>query len=220
MRHLTPRLAGKTHVIWDWNGTLLDDVDLCIDVISELLVEHGRAPLSRDDYLAKFRFPVEGYYRELFDLEAVPFATLSDAFILRYNERAGRVRLHAGTGEVLAELAARKIACSVLSAAHEDDLRSLIAHYGLGGFFRHVYGIGDRYARSKIERGRALIAEIAADGTPPRELVLIGDTDHDLEVAAALGIDALLLTGGHQSEARLRAAGASVVMRTASGRGE
>ncbi len=37
----------------------------------------------------------------------------------------------------------------------------------------------------------------------PGQLILVGDTDHDLEVGDALGIDVLLVTGGHQSHARL-----------------
>ena len=55
-----------THVVWDWNGTLLDDLDTCVAVANMLLDEFGLARLEGvADYQAKFRFPIVDYYAEL-----------------------------------------------------------------------------------------------------------------------------------------------------------
>ena len=202
MRALIDGLAGKTHVLWDWNGTLLDDLAMSVAVVSEVCELHGLPRLELGVYLETFRFPIRDYYRELgFDFERTPFPMLSRQFIERYAARLGETKLHDGAIEALEALRERGIGCSVLSAAHERDLEELLVRHGIRRYFTHVYGLGHHEANSKIERGRELLAALRV---PPAELVLVGDTDHDLEVAEALGIDALLVTGGHQSETRLR----------------
>ncbi len=201
MISLKAHFQGKTHVIWDWNGTLLDDVELCLDIIQGMLKKHGLAEVSLDDYRRVFRFPVIEYYKDVgFDLERTPFEVVATDFMTTYLERVREARLFGGVPELLGILREEGIACSVLSAAPEADLKSLLAHHGIDGHFDHVYGLTDHYARSKIDRGRQLIA---AMGVAPDQLILVGDTDHDLEVGDALGIDVLLVTGGHQSHARL-----------------
>jgi phosphoglycolate phosphatase len=208
---LHAHLEGKRHVIWDFNGTLLDDVALCVDVIAGILTEHGLAPIDEAAYLAKFRFPIVEYYRDLgFDFERTPFDGLTRQFIERYMARVGEAPLFDGTEAALAALRQRGVGCSMLSASHEQDLLALLGRLGIRSYFDHVCGLGDHYAASKIERGKQLLQTLAL---PPEDLVLIGDTHHDLEVAHALGIDAVLVTGGHSTFERLAAKHHQVVRR-------
>jgi phosphoglycolate phosphatase len=79
-------------------------------------------------------------------------------------------------------------------------LHTHVEHHGLTHYFDRVYGLKDHYARSKVERGRELIFDSQIDR---EHTLLIGDTDHDLEVAQELGIEALLIADGHQSFERL-----------------
>lgn len=206
--HFKTKLGTKKHVIWDWNGTLLDDVALCVSVTSEILAECGLPKVTADDHLQKFRHPLVDYYRDLgFDFSRVPFAELSDRFHDRYGERLEEARLFAGSRELLVTTG---IGCSILSAAPESDLKRLLLKYGIAGYFEYVYGLGDRLAHSKIERGLQLLQVL---DLPPQDIVLVGDTDHDREVAEALGVDALLLEGGHQHPERLRACHHEVLAR-------
>ena len=46
------------HVIWDWNGTLVDDAWLCVEIINELLARRGLAPITPCKYSAVFGFPL------------------------------------------------------------------------------------------------------------------------------------------------------------------
>jgi phosphoglycolate phosphatase len=132
MLHLTDALADKLHIIWDWNGTLLDDLDLCVGIIGELLAEHGLEPIDRATYLEGFRFPVIDYYRELgFDFDRASFAELTKGFISRYAAKAASVGLFDGAVATLAALKERGAKCSVLSAAHEKDLVALLRHHGI-----------------------------------------------------------------------------------------
>ncbi|MGZ3745521.1 MAG: HAD family hydrolase [Pseudobdellovibrionaceae bacterium] len=90
---------------------------------------------------------------------------------------------------------------SILSATDQVNLTSMVAHYELNPFFNFVYGIDNKFAGSKIDRGHELIKE---SKIPESRTVIIGDTLHDLEVARALGIDAILISHGHQCSTRLR----------------
>jgi phosphoglycolate phosphatase len=203
MLELKDRLHHKKNILWDWNGTLLDDVDAVVDVIGHLLVGHGLQPVSREQYLAVFCFPIREYYRRLgFDFEKEPFEGLSDRFVELYARKARECRVHAGAEALFEQLQGHGIRQSVLSAAHESHLREMLSHHGLLRFFDHVFGLSDHHAASKVERGKELIAMA---GYEPADTILVGDTDHDLEVGRALGIEVLLLADGHQSYERLKA---------------
>jgi len=211
MRTLKAHFSEKTHVLWDWNGTLLDDVDLCVEVIGGMLQRQSLGALDREAYLRVFRFPIREYYKDLgFSVETAAFAQLSREFIAHYNARVKDCGLHDGARDLLDELRAEGLSLNVLSAAHEGDLKDQLAHHGILDRFDHVYGLGDHHATSKVERGHQLIAKL---GVEPERVIMVGDTDHDHEVATALGIDSLLVENGHQHGDRLRAVHHRVVAR-------
>jgi len=201
MNKLAKHFESKQHVIWDWNGTLLDDVDVCVDIINGLLQRHSLPRITRSAYRKKFRFPIIDYYRALgFDLECTPFEELAAEFISEYADAVPTCLLFDGTAELLQALASSGKSCSILSAAQENHLRELTSHHGISQNFAHIYGLSDHYAVSKIERGHELIRELEI---PKEHIVLVGDTDHDIEVARALGVDLVLLGDGHQEYERL-----------------
>jgi phosphoglycolate phosphatase len=85
---------------------------------------------------------------------------------------------------------------SILSATDQENLDKMMIHFNCSSHFDYVYGIADKLAASKVERGRELI-EVSKMNKA--DTVLIGDTLHDLEVGVDLGIDVILITHGHQS---------------------
>lgn len=193
-------LEGKSRIIWDWNGTLLDDFDLCLDAIGGILESCGMPRLSASQYRDHFGFPIRDYYGRLgFDFSKTPFETLSRQFVDHHDRGVFECRLFEGARELLHSLKGEGISHSILSAAKEDQLRAQVRHFGIEEYFDHVYGLGDHYAVSKIERGRQLLE---ASGISPKATLLIGDTDHDLAVGEALGVEVLLLPDGHQCPKR------------------
>jgi phosphoglycolate phosphatase len=202
MQEILGHLEGKRHVIWDWNGTLLDDVDLAVDAIGDVLESNGLERIAREKYLEQFCFPISEYYRRLgFDLEPSAFDRVTRQFVEAYRKRVAHSRLHRGCEDVLKAVKAIPAKQSILSAAHQNDLHELLTHFKIAPYFDHVFGLSDHYAASKVERGRELLL---ACGVVAAESVLIGDTDHDREVGRELGVDVILLSGGHQPETRLR----------------
>ncbi len=201
--------AAYTHVIWDWNGTLLDDAWLCAEIDSELLVRQGRPPLTLERYRECIGFPIRDYYQQLgFDLEAETYDAVASGFFDEYRKRCGECALRPGASETLALLARNGMSQSVLSAYQHDALEELLAEHGIRDHFAHVLGLDDHYVGSKAENGRRLLALL---GCAPEEVLMIGDTDHDAEVAEAMGCDCILIAGGHLSRPRLEAAGVPVL---------
>jgi phosphoglycolate phosphatase len=103
----------------------------------------------------------------------------------------------------LSKITARGLSQSILSAAEQELLRGQVSHFEITHHFAHMRGIDNHRAESKLELGRALLAEL---DLPQRDILMVGDTLHDADVARALGFDAVLIEGGHQSRARLATA--------------
>lgn len=197
------------HVIWDFNGTLLDDVDCCVATVNQLMHERDLGRISRATYLERFRFPVRDFYADLgFDIEREDFDALSATYIAGYVERLHGAAPHAGALDALAALGGRGIGQSVLSAMEAQLLRELLDRYGISRHLRHVRGLEHRQATSKVALGVALAQTLEAH---PEEVLLVGDTLHDAETAAAMGCRCLLFEGGHQTRSRLQTSGLPLV---------
>lgn len=202
MQQLFHRLGNIDHVIWDWNGTLLHDVHHAVDTINFLLEPRGLPLMSIERYREVFSFPIRRYYETLgFDLQAESFVDLCDQFMARFMEKVTECPLAPGSRELLAQIKASGRKQSVLSATEQVNLRGMMSQFGLSHYFDFVFGIADKLAASKVQRGHDLMRE---SGVPPHRTLLIGDTDHDLEVGHALGVSVLLVSHGHQSAERLK----------------
>lgn len=190
------------HVIWDWNGTLLDDLDLSIAVMNEVLDRRRLPRLDRKRYHALFDFPVRDYYGRLgFDPAVDSFERLSVEFISGYDAHRLESRLQPDARNVLSSLRAAGIGQSILSAYRQETLAEIVTHFGVAGFFDHIVGLDNIHAHSKVEIGRELVQRI---GLAPEEMLLVGDTLHDREVAHDLGVDCALIAAGHHPADRLR----------------
>ena len=199
------------HVIWDWNGTLLDDAWLSLEIVNGLLEKRGLPAVTAERYQQVFGFPLEGYCRKLgFDLEQESYAVLSDAFIEIYEKRRLECHLQDGACRTLEKLRKAGVEQSLLSAYKQKTLVELVTHFELGAFFEAVVGVDNHYGEGKIERGRQRIAELPHPG---EQILLVGDTLHDLDVARAMGVDCVLVPSGHQHRRRLESSGERVIER-------
>jgi len=195
-------------VIWDFNGTLVDDVDVVLRSVNAQLAKRGLPALTPARYREVFGFPVADYYRRIgLDVGTESMAGLSAEFHAHYAPGLADCPFQIGAREVLDALRDRGVRQFVLSAMEERLLRATVDRLGVGRYFEAVYGLAHREADSKLSRGVQLIRECGIDAD---RAILIGDTDHDAQVAATLGIEALLVARGHQSVERLRRSGTVV----------
>ena len=197
------------HSLWDWNGTLFDDAWLCIASMNHILERHGLPLLTHERYRDVFRFPVREYYRDLgLDFSRESFEHLSVEFMAYYEARKTECNLFDGVHATLAHVRQFGIGQSILSAYPLDSLLHIVRHFQLDGYFDYIFGLSDIYAHSKVELGQKWMRE---RGYAQGDVLMIGDTEHDFEVAQAIGADCLLIADGHNAKARLTTLGAPVM---------
>ena len=201
-------MIALKHIIWDWNGTMLDDRWLTIAAMNIVLARRNMAELTEDLYLQLFTFPVIEYYRRLgFDFDKEPFSVSGSEFINEYNARAFEPQLHDGIIDLIAELNENGVSHSILSASSQKILNKLAKHHNINHYFIAVLGQDNHYAYGKIETGKMWINKL---DIAPKNTLFIGDTEHDLEVANAIGSHCALLSWGHSSTERLENRGINV----------
>lgn len=196
-------------IIWDWNGTLLNDVDVVIEAINKLLNDRNLIPLTLERYRDVFTFPVRDYYERIgFDLKNEPFEIPAIQFITIYNKTVESCGLHNDVIPLLSRLHSIGYRQFILSAMEQQQLEKTVLDNSILHFFEDLFGLNNYYAISKIENGKSLIS---TKGLNPQRTLLIGDTIHDYEVAQAIGCSCVLVANGHQSKERLESSGAIVL---------
>lgn len=189
------------HIIWDWNGTLLNDVDFCRRIINRILIENKLLELTLERYREIFTFPVEDYYKAAgLDFKEKSFEVLGKNFIDEYEEKKLTCSLFENSVEILSAIHRKGIGQSVLSAYLHDNLVSILNHYNLTQYFDNIIGLDNIYAGSKTHLGLKLIEEL---NFPGNEILFIGDTLHDADVAEAMGVNTVLVANGHQAKENL-----------------
>ena len=189
-----------THLIWDFNGTIYDDVQAGIDSANRLLSSH-RMPLitSKEQYRSVFGFPIIDYYRRMgFDFEKTPFAELAEEWLPYYLEESASSTLQEGVKEALDEAKRYGVRQLILSAAEINMLDGQVKGLGIRDYFDEILGLGDIHAHGKED-----IALRWRERNPDARPLFFGDTAHDAEVAKVMSADCVLLTCGHQNRETL-----------------
>ena len=197
------------HVIWDFNGTLLDDARLNWRIGNEMLIADGREPISFELYISWVEYPIQRHYEKLgYDLSPEEFREASERFNKQYESRFHEAGLQAGVLEVLERLREIGLTQSILSAYHQAGLDSAVETLGIREYFTDIIGLSDKLGRSKVQNA---LDWIERRGLSAEGLVMVGDTLHDAEVAEALGCGCVLFSGGLNDRKRLIGSGQPVI---------
>ena len=196
-------------IIWDWNGTLLDDVDICLASINAMLKARNLPGLTLASYREVFTFPVIEYYKKVgFDFSLEPWEPVAMEFINLYLHALPACGLTTFAVETLEKFKNKGYRQAIVSAMQHEELIKSVTNLGIYPYFDFIGGIGDHYGGGKIENARNYLAE---SGLDPMQTTLIGDTIHDSEVANELQCNCILVATGHQSVPRLRETGRRVI---------
>ena len=187
------------YIVWDFNGPVLDDVQIGIESINVLLERRGLDVIkTREEYQSMFQFPIVEWYRSLgFDFDREDYAVVANEWVAEYVSRESRAALCEGARDLLERFDRMGKRQVIISASEKNMLKRQLSFLQVDQFFLEVVGKDDVYASGKTEA-----AKIWRSSNPGR-IVFIGDTDHDLEVAAAIDADCILTASGHQSYDRL-----------------
>ncbi|MEA1881182.1 MAG: HAD hydrolase-like protein [Candidatus Marinimicrobia bacterium] len=199
---------GYKHIIWDWNGTLLDDRQFCIEIMNGVLRRRNMREMTEAWFLENFCFPVKDYYIKLgFDFKKEPFDISGSEFIRDYMARHHEPNLQMETQRALQYFKDCGLTQSLLSAASQIMLDDILQYHDICGYFIKIIGQENHYAYGKEMAGKAWVDELHYG---LHEVLFIGDTIHDHEVAKHIGTDCVLVSNGHMSQARLKQTGSPV----------
>jgi len=196
-----------THIIWDFNGTILDDVTPCIEVVNALLTRRGLDTIDCDRYKKVFGFPIKSYYEAVgFDFSKEAYETLADEWAELYRNATVNCGLVEGVKDTLAHFSTLGLKQIILSATELNMLKEQLGLLGIKDFFAETLALDNLLAVSKVELGKEWIKR-----EKPEKALFIGDTIHDYETARAMGADCVLISKGHQCKERLSALGVPVL---------
>ena len=204
-------LKNYNHIIWDWNGTLLNDVELCAGIMNMLLTQESLPNISVQKYKSIFTFPVIEYYKIAgHSFEKTSFEVLGKQFMDEYELRKNNCKLFPGVSKLLSVIQSKNIKQHLLSAYEQNNLNNILKHFGIINYFQYIVGLDNIYAGGKSHLAQDLVMKIGSNGAAGN-ILLIGDTIHDYEVAKEIDADCILVSQGHQDEERLLKLGIPVV---------
>lgn len=182
-------------VIWDWNGTLLNDVDLAINSINKVLNKYKISQISYNQYRDSFTFPVIKYYESIgFDFDKLSFKVVGKEFIDIYNSEFHTCQMFPNAHETLEKIKLLGIKQIIISARFKPSLETDLEHFKIKHLIDEFHAIDNIYAESK-----EYLFEQFLKQNPDAKVLYIGDTTHDREIAQKFNLKFLLFTQGHQS---------------------
>lgn len=183
------------YLVLDFNGTLIDDVKLCLNILNILLKERGYKTVNEEEYKHIFTFPIKEYYKKAgFDLHRFSFDDISNEFITLYQKASLNCKLFEGVNELIDKCKNNNIKVVLLSASQIDNLIEQTDHFSLSHKFDAILGTNTIEAKSKVEIGKNYFSD-----KKDKKILFVGDTTHDKEVADSIGGTCILITHGHQA---------------------
>ncbi len=177
------------HIIWDWNGTLLNDLTLCVDLLNLSLEKRKLPEMTEEKYRKKFLFPIKTFYESIgFDFSKEDFTIANDEFHLGFEQNFKKLALQPYAQDTV-----------------QSRLNEQVDFFGITHLLDNVVGISNTPSGyGKEFEGRELLSNT---DIPLDQTIIVGDSMLDFSVSTALRIDCALLSNGHNNLERLQATG-------------
>ena len=195
------------NIIWDWNGTILNDAPVAFEATNILLQRLGYETITFDYYRDNVDTPIVNFYSKIFDLNKHDMQMLDDEWGVLYNQLSDKIQLHAGVDVMLGNFADNNLNQIILSAFKTNEILKYARKFSVEHYFDDILGTQNIVMESKTARGRRYMQE---HGFAPEQTLYIGDTVHDFDTASGLGVDCILFSGGQQSPKLLKQCGVPV----------
>ena len=197
------------HIVWDWNGTLLDDLPIVIEAANAALTPHGVDPIDEDSYRDHFTRPVRAFYDSLFGrpVDDREWHSLNDSFHKEYFSRVESANLTSDSLDALDATAGLGWGQSLLSMSPQDWLDHVVKTKGVASRFSLVDGLQGPTGGHKAEH---LEEHLNVMGLDPGRTFVVGDTPDDAVAARHVGAHPILYDGGSHHLPTLQGMGAPV----------
>lgn len=202
-------MSKYEYILWDWNGTIVDDVDANIEVEHCLMDKRGLTEnRSKEFYLEEFGFPIIEFYEKLgFDFSKESYNAIAYEYADEYDKKIPFLKLFPDVIPVIDSLSAKGIKHVIISATEHNVLLKQVSQFGIADKFEVVLGNMNNLGKSKVQ---VAVDWLNDNRINPDKVAFIGDTIHDFETASAIGCDCFLVSNGHNSKNRLIKTGCKV----------
>lgn len=186
---------GRSHLVWDWNGTLLDDLPIVVEAVNRSIAMFGFGPIDANGYRDHYTRPVRQFYDGLFGrvIDDEEWLRLNTAFHDAYFELATDVGLASGALEAIGLLEESGWGQSLLSMSPQDWLEGIVERLGLSDRFEIVDGLSGPTGGRKAAH---LEDHLGLLEVPGPDAVVVGDTPDDVAAARHVGARPILFHGG------------------------
>lgn len=208
---ISSTVRGARHIVWDWNGTLLDDNDAVVAAVNTVCAAYGREHIDLDRWRSVFGRPLLQAYERVLEraLDEHDWARIDVLYHEAYRELLHTCGLARGVPELLRQWSEGDRTQSLLSMWFHDELVPLVTEFDLAPLFARIDGLrADAGGGSKAVH---LDEHVTSLGLDPAGVVLIGDVTDDAHAAEQVGAGCVLLTTGVMSRKRLEDTGFPVV---------
>lgn len=197
-----------SHIIWDFNGTILDDLWAGIMSENVLLRRRGMSEFKTlQQYYSVFCFPIKKYYENLgYDFTKERYEDVAEEWMKEYAHFSTFSPVKDGVREAVEHFQALGVSQTIISMSEVEIMKRQISSFGITDFFDEILGLDNNLAHSKLE-----LASAWKERVKPRKVLMLGDTTHDVETAKVLDADCILITGGHQSNEYLLQSGVKIL---------
>jgi len=197
------------NIIWDWNGTIVNDAYLFVDIMNITLTKYKLQNITLNDYKTKFCFPIKTYWKNLgFNFNDATFNIMNHEFIKLYQNQMKEPLLHNQITDVLNYAKNNSINQFILSASEHSMLNQLAQYYKINNYFKDIVGVDNLNACGKEKLGISLVEKYNID---VNKTILIGDSEYDSIVAKSIGCKAILVSFGHIDGKRLKKTGDMII---------
>jgi phosphoglycolate phosphatase-like HAD superfamily hydrolase len=197
------------HIVWDWNGTLLDDLRVVIEAVNLSMGAFGFDPIDEKGYRDHFTRPVRAFYDSLLGrvIDDDEWDRLNQGFHDHYVTLVPTARLAPDAREALSSVEERGWSQSLLSMSPQDYLESVVQGAGIDGHFAAIDGLSGPTGGTKAEH---LEEHLSRLGVGNEATVVIGDTPDDATAARHVGVSVILYDGGSHHLPTLEEVGAPI----------
>lgn len=195
------------YIIWDWNGTLLDDTNASVDAVNDLFDSMKIDRIDIERYRECLDSPIYKFYEHFMDINKVSMEYVIGKYYGYMESHFDEITLSAGARETVEKAKEKGIKQYIFSAAAKSDIIPILQREKIEMIFDGISAASDREIGSKLERGEKMIKDYSINR---KKCVLIGDSVHDFKCAENMGVDCILLTCGHQDLPSLKLTGAKL----------
>ena len=188
-------------MIFDWDGTLMDSTSVIAAALQSACRDIGIAvPTERDARFVIGLGAVDTFRHVAPDLDAEGQRRLSERYRHHFLANEHQAPLYGGVREMLSDLRGRGRRLAVATGKARRGLDRALDATGLRPCFEATRCADEGFAKPHPDM---LLMLMDITGVEPRRALMIGDTTHDLELAANAGVDAISVSYGAHDEALL-----------------